>query len=463
MTVGRAALLLAFTLPGCATGLAPAPAFTQRAEIRLPQYRRHTLDGGAELITYMDGSLPLVAISVGLRTEAADITPEQAGLDGLMYRAVLDGTEAMDASDLDDAFGALGAKPRAVVTQEGGYLTVTVAPEHAEAAVKLLATTLRRPRFAEGELRDRISRTVQREGARHPRVLATALVRTAVFGPDSSLGRPFAGTAATLSRLTRRDVVAFHERCLGSSRAVISFAGRVNPVNARRWAEQALADWPLGRSGPPRSSVAPVPGSRRVQAVARSGFSQVHLAIGFPAMAAGAADEEGLEVGLRLYTARLAGNLREAQGTSYGAEGWLDTRRDGGLAVIVASVDQEALEDTLELIVDSLERLSIYQPSAPELLRARADFLLSSARFVDQLDDVAGRGLELVLQNLPADFLNQRVRRVEALAHTDIAAATRRHLVLQRMSVVMVGDAHVIAAQAPALGMGPVQFLAVSH
>jgi len=63
----------------------------------------------------------------------------------------------------------------------------------------------------------------------------------------------------------------------------------------------------------------------------------------------------------------------------------------------------------------------------------------------------------LVTYELPDDELERYRPAIEAVTGDDVLAAARAHLDLERMAIVMVGDADAVAADVEALGLGELE------
>ena len=63
----------------------------------------------------------------------------------------------------------------------------------------------------------------------------------------------------------------------------------------------------------------------------------------------------------------------------------------------------------------------------------------------------------LVTYELPDDELDRYRPAIEAVTGAEVLAAARAHLDLERLGVVVVGDADVVAADVEALGLGDLE------
>jgi zinc protease len=62
-----------------------------------------------------------------------------------------------------------------------------------------------------------------------------------------------------------------------------------------------------------------------------------------------------------------------------------------------------------------------------------------------------------VTYGLPDDELERYRPAIEAVSAADVVAAARAHLDLERLAVVLVGDADAVAADVDALGLGELE------
>jgi predicted Zn-dependent peptidase len=158
-----------------------------------------------------------------------------------------------------------------------------------------------------------------------------------------------------------------------------------------------------------------------------------------------------------LFNSRLNMKLREEKGYTYGAGAGFDFRRHAGPFTARAAVNTDATAPALADLVAELRRMRDVAPSDAEL-RAARDYLVGvfPLRFETPGPVVSAVG-GIVTYELLDDELDRYRPAIEAVTAADVLAAARAHLDVERLGIVLVGDADAVAADVEALGLGEVE------
>jgi predicted Zn-dependent peptidase len=160
-----------------------------------------------------------------------------------------------------------------------------------------------------------------------------------------------------------------------------------------------------------------------------------------------------------LFNSRLNMKLREEKGYTYGAGAGFDLRRYAGPFTARAAVNTDATAPALADLVAELRRMRETPPTDAEL-RAARDYLVGvfPLRFETPGPVVSAVG-GLMTHGLPEDELERYRPAIEAVTADDVLAAARAHLDLERLAVVLVGDADAVAGDVEALGLGELEVI----
>ena len=122
-----------------------------------------------------------------------------------------------------------------------------------------------------------------------------------------------------------------------------------------------------------------------------------------------------------------------------------------------AAVNTDATVPALTDLLAELHRIRDAAPSEAEM-RAARDYLVGvfPLRFETPGPIVAALG-GLVTHGLPADELDRYRPAIDAVTGRDVLAAARAHLHLERLAVIVVGDADAVGADLETAGFGDVE------
>lgn len=431
-----------------------------------PPIERTRLSNGLTVAAVHVPGRPLVAADLVVRAGIAEELPETAGAFALAARALTEGTERHDAVALAEAAERLGATLATEAGWDALSAGVDVPASRLPAALELLAEVVREPTFPEAEVeRLREERLNDLLLARaDPRRRADDAFVATIYAPDSPYHRPAGGDRPTVERLDRSAARSAFRRSLDPARMALVVAGDLTDLDVVELAERLFGDW----EGAPAEVAPPGPIvarsavlGRRIRVVDRPGSVQTEIRIGHPGIARSAPDYHavivmGMILG-GLFNSRLNMKLREEKGYTYGAYAGFDVRRGPGPFVARAAVATPVTVPAVLDILAELERMRSGPTRAEELAAAR-DYLVGvfPLRF-ETPGPIASAVAGLHVHELPDEELTAYREKVEAVGLADVERAAREHLDLDRLAIVMVGDAGAFVEELEAAGIGPVE------
>jgi zinc protease len=157
------------------------------------------------------------------------------------------------------------------------------------------------------------------------------------------------------------------------------------------------------------------------------------------------------------FTSRLNMNLREKHGFTYGARSGFAFRRRPGPFVVQTAV---ATEVTARAVEEAYREMAILRDegATTQEVEAARDYLRGIMPLeLQTTDQLASRLADLVIFDLPDDYFQQYRDRIAAVTPADLQRVARAHLRLDRLAIIVIGDAKEIAAPLEKLGLGEVQ------
>ncbi len=117
-------------------------------------------------------------------------------------------------------------------------------------------------------------------------------------------------------------------------------------------------------------------------------------------------------------------------------------------------------EVTARAVEEALREMRVLRDEgATEAETAAArDFLRGTLPLeLQTTEQFSSRLADLVIFGLPDDYFEQYRERIAAVTPDDVRRVAREHLRLDRLAIVVVGDAERIAPDFESLGIGPVE------
>jgi predicted Zn-dependent peptidase len=418
----------------------------------LPTPTTITLPNGVKA-TFIDfGAVPKVTIAVSVRVGALN-DGQRTWLSDLTADLMKEGTATKTAEQISDTAAAMGGQVGIGVGADQTSLSLDVLSEYGADAVALLAEILTRPKLPAEEL-PRIRQNYLRNLSvqlSSPQSQADAAFSAQLF-PNHPYGRVFP-TAEQLQSYTIDDIRNFYAANFGAQRTRVYIAGKFDRERVEAAVRRHFGVW---NDGPAIFTALPTPAAEpSTKLIDRRDAPQSTLRMGLRVIDPSAPNFMPLSVANTLLggvlTSRITMNLREDKGWAYSPGSSLGTYYRQAVWAEDADVKADSTGPALAEIYKEIAKLQQEPPSAAELTATKnyrnGIFVMSNAT----RGGLLGQFAFMDLHGLPTDWLTTFVERLYAVTPDQVSAAAREHLVTDKMSVVIVGDAAKVRKQLDAV------------
>jgi zinc protease len=449
--------------PGAAL-VTEAPALPPLRPYQPPPIEEFRLENGVRVLLLQQRTMPLITARAIIDAGASFEPAEKNGLAVLTGSLLAEGTRELTGPQLAQRMEQLGAQFQTGASLSLAFGTVTALRSTFPEAIRLAASALIEPSFPDGEfsrVRNQAIASWRQSQATVEGLAAEAFSR-AVFETAAPYSRPPGGTAASLERITRADVVDWHRRMYAPGNTTLLLVGDLSPDEARRIAQDAFGGWRAPMPALPQvaNPAQPVTGTR-VILVDRPGSVQSAIRVG--QVGIGADDPDFLRLTALsqvlggAFNSRINQNLRERHGWTYGAFTNFNALRGTGTFMITSSVRTTATDSALVEAVREYRTIAS-QPIPPDELRGALSNLVGSfPSSVQSVQGLAQRMQTVLLYDLPLDYYAQYLEGLARLGPEDVLDVARRRLTPDAITVVVAGDLNAIEEPVRALGLGAVE------
>ena len=417
---------------------------------------RHTLSNGVVTFVVEDHELPLVSVSVTVRTGSYLDPPDRVGLaslTGSQMRA--GGTSTMSAADLDDEAAFLAAQIGSRIGGTSGAANLNCLTKDLDACLDLFFDMLRHPGFDEDRLALAKSQAIQQMERRNDSTGSiegrewSRLMR----GDTHFSTRP--RTRATVEAITRDDLVAFHRRYYYPGNFVFAVSGDVDTTAILAELERRMAGWAAGTDPVPpvpAPDFTPRPG---LYLVDKPDVNQGRVTIGHLGTTRDDPERYKLLVmndilGGGGFSARLLTRIRSDEGLAYSASSSF------GVGIYYPGVFQAGFQSRSEtvarataIVFEEIERIRREPVEAEELRNSIAYFVETFSRSFSSAASTAGLFASDEYTGRDPAYLTAYRDNIASVTAEDVLDVAQRYLDPDGLAILVVGNLEAMLAGDP--------------
>lgn len=407
-------------------------------------YKATTLENGIRVVT--ESMAETRSVSVGIMVDAGprNEPAERPGLAHLAEHMMFQGTGSRDARAIALMMDESGGQMGAFTTKDYTCYSATVLDDYTTYALDLMGDLLLNSEFPQGAL-DREKHAILREldGEMDiPSCRVHTALKSHVWG-GHPLGRPVAGVAEAIPRLTREDLIYFVHRHYLPDRIIVAAAGHVNHGDFLSQVRDAF--WRMMGTGERTQGV--TPSFTQGVTVAPAPVSQAYFSLGIPCLPYAHGGRYCIHLLNSIIgggaSSRLYARLREERGLVYQIGSEYHAYADAGIFVIEGSTAPEYLIPVLCHILVALWQLaSGDEPVSEEELwkarmQVRAQHLIASENSSTRMSRLATQAFYFG-RFLCRDEILAAIDAVDCRALKGVASGTLADA-LRRVAVSVVG------------------------
>ena len=432
-------------------------------ELKLPKLQRATLSNGLKIVLAERHEVPLVRLTLAADAGFASDSLTVPGTANLAMQVLADGTKTRNALQISDELDSLGAQLRGYSNLDLSFVSLSALAAKLDASLDVFADVLLNPAFPEAEVereRKLVLAQIERE-QNAPVTMAQRVLPALLYGKNHPYGSPLtgSGTAESVAKLTRADLVKFHDTWLRPNNATLIVVGDTTLKEITPKLEKLFAAWKSAEV--PRknvSSVAVAPKSE-VYLIDKPGALQSVIVAGVVAPPRATPREIAIEAMNDAlggtFGARINMNLREDKHWSYGARTVLRDARGQRQFVAAAPVQTDKTKESMAELNKELHGIVGASPiEEAELERIQANETLKLPGSRETLEELAESIVSIVQFGLPDDYYETYGAKVKALRTSDVNGAAQEVVKPDNFIWIVVGDRAKIEAGVKELGLG---------
>ncbi len=433
-----------------------------------PALQRATLSNGLKIVLAERRSIPQVRLDLLLDAGFASDQFALPGTASLAMSMLDEGTRTLSALQISDRLAELGANLGAGSRLDVSTVSLEALRDKLDGSLELFADVVLHPAFRQADV-DRLKKQrlaqIQREKA-DPVGLALRVFPRLVFGEGHAYANPWSGsgTEASTQRITRADLVKFHETWFKPNHGTLIVVGATTMAEIRPRLERLFAGWTPGDV--PRKNIGAVAQQPRpsVYLFDRPGSLQSVIIAGNVAPPKSTPDEPAIETMSAVlgsdFGSRLNMNLREDKHWSYGAYSFIRDARGQRPFLAYAPVQTDKTKEGVAEVLKELRGIVGQRPVQPdELERAKASLTLTLPGSWETMGALAGSIGEIVSFGLDDRYFDTYADNIRAQTAASVTEAASRTVEPDHLVWVIVGDRAKIEGPLREAGLGEIRFL----
>ncbi|MCS5594299.1 MAG: insulinase family protein [Porticoccaceae bacterium] len=425
--------------------------------VDIPEMWQHNFDNGISILGAQSVETPTTSVLLKIPAGHYYTAKNTAGTAGLVASMLRESTTERSAEEMSKALQKLGSS--IYISAGNLYLNINISSltKNLDATLTLVNEQLRAPAFLESEFERLKSNAIQ--GALNNRKDAGYLASTAyrqLLNADNIAAMPSSGNEESLTNISLDDVKAFYQQQVkpfGGQLIVVSDLGQAELTKSL----SILEDW-QGKAVDLNLSLPEGNGKMGViYLVNKDDAAQSAIRIGKRSMTEDITGEyyKSSLMNFALggaFNSRINLNLREDKGYTYGARSYFNGGKLSGYYTATAEVRADATDKSIVEFINEIKDYSERGITDDELMFMRNSINQKDALKYETPRAKLGFLAQILEHDLTPDFVHQRSEIVTNITKAEINALAKKHLAVDDMLMVVVGDAKTLRPQLKALG-----------
>ncbi len=422
-----------------------APSASEARKIALGKTESFELDNGLTVIVAENHKLPRVAVRMTLKNEAL-LEGDQAGYTSIAGDLLSRGTTSRTKAQIDEEIDFIGGR---FSTFSRGFFASSL-KKHSDKLMEVVTDIVYNPSFPKEEF-DKIKKQTLSglaANASDPNAMMSNVAAALNYGKDHAYGE--VQTEETTENIKLATCRNYVKKYFTPSNAYLTIVGDVTPAEAKEMAQKYFGGWKNQPVDLPKNESVARPDGTQVSFVNKAGAVQSVVRVTYPVdLKPGAADAVKASVMNTIlgggFSSRLMQNLREDKAFTYGARSSLRNDPVVGNFSASASVRNEVTDSTIQEFLYELERINSEPVTAKELSGIKSYMAGGFARSLESPETIARFALNKIRYNLPDDYYDTYLQRLEAVTIADVQAMAKKYITPKNANVIVVGNKNEVA------------------
>jgi zinc protease len=441
------------------------PALGSAMSLKLPQMQKATLSNGLKVVVAERHTAPVVNFSLIVNSGYAADPAGAPGTCSFAQRMLEEGTPTRDSLKIGEELESLSAEFNAGANLDYATVDLNSLKVNMGQALDIYADLILHPAFPEKEFvrlqKDRLA-AIQREKVT-PNSMATRVMPALLYGKGHPYAGSFTGTGteASISKMTREDLVKFHESVFKPNNATLLIVGDTSLAEITPKLEKLFSSWKPGDVAPRTIPEVSQPEKDVVYLIDRPGSGQSLIIAAQLAPPPNDPDDISLALVNDIFggnfSSRINMNLREDKHWSYGVRSVLQPAVGQRPYLSISPVQTDRTKEALTELVKEYKSIVGDKPiTAAELKDEQDNATLGLPGSFESVQQLSGAYSRILQYKLPEDYFNTYTEKAMAVTPASANQVAGKYIQPNHLIWMVVGDMSKVEAGIVELNLGEV-------
>lgn len=434
------------TIPNSETFRKSAPGAGAARSINIGKSTNFQLDNGLTVIVVENHKLPRVSYQISMKSEPL-FEGDMAGYTGIAGNLINKGTTNKTKAQIDQEIDFIGA----TLNTGGRGMFISSLKKHSPKLMDIFTDILYHANFPEEEFEKIKQQTLSSlaQSKTDANTMSNNVSSALVYGKDHAYGE--IQTEKTTKSITLEKCKEYFDTYFVPNNSYLIIVGDISPAEAKINAEKYFGPWKKGEVIDQKYAIPAQPDETKIAFVHKDNAVQSVISIDYPVnLKPGSQDVMKARLmnsilGGGIFSGRLMQNLREDKAFTYGARSSLSSDRIVGNFSAGASVRNEVTDSAVHEFLFEFDRLVTEKVEATDLQLAKNSMAGGFARSLEQPQTIARFALSTYRNNLPADYYETYLQRLEAVTIDDVMEMAKKYIKPENAYITVVGDKELVA------------------
>jgi len=413
-------------------------------QFNFPKVERRQLKNGMVVYLLPDHEIPIVNVSVLCRTGSIYEPSDKVGLAGLTGEVMrTGGTKSFSAEKLDEELAFHSINLNTSIGRESGSASLSLLTKDLDKGLALFFEVIKNPVFHPEKVELAKEKKIEKIRRKNdsPQKIAFREFRKLLYKGDP---RGNEATIAGVQKLTREDMVWFHERYFHPDNMIFGLSGDFQKEEMIAKLEKLTAEWaPLPEPLPP----APVPQRSEVKSInlIAKKIPQSIIVLGGFSLPKGHPDYFTFSIlndilGGSGFNSYLTEEIRSDRGLAYSVGSFYSDYKDYGVFGAYCFTGSSNTYVATSLMYRIIEQVKSGRISSQKLQWAKDSILNQFVFSFSSSHGLVGQMLSLEYNGLPRDYLDTYRENISKVNLADVQRVAGEYLKPEKYILLVLGD-----------------------